>query len=822
MDFPFQEACPAAPVEARRLIRSGGVTSLSFDVFDTTLLRFCTDPAGVFERAFSLLPVAGSGPARAETFVQHRQIAEFAARKEAKKRRGSPEVDIAEIYARFPRHLFGIDDAETLIDAEFRAECDLCHANPEIVRLLVEARTQGVSVGFLSDTYWSGKQLAGLLNLALPPDAGWDFLYASADHRTGKTESLFPVYLRQRKLTAAQALHLGDDPESDVRAAQRCGIRALHLPQCDAALAAQFRSEDAVFHAACAAAAPACRLDHGARTRRRAAAARLATDDPAFAYGGRVVGPLLDVFDAFAVQRAAEIAVASGRTVRTAFVARDGFLPHEIWKACGHARAAYVEINRRTALLCAADDPEALGGFFRRMETIDLASARRFLKRETPRLRKYFAKCPDGIADGARFADDLPGLLSKTDLAEIARDGRQRLLAHLRSEIPDFSACSDLILVDLGYSGTVQKALRRAFDRASLRMRLHGVYLITVDEDLEEIGDGDTACGLISGSVLPPLTRHALLSNIALLEQVCTAPVGSVEGYDAAGRARREADPRPPEQLALGGRIRAGAVAYAAAARAVDEPPPPDATAAAWAAAILARALLLPSDAEIDLFSAMRHDINLGTRDTASMADAGAARARLTALPLPAAFSPSMPPMWLAGSMAQVSPLHGALYALAALGQLPDAALADAPVAEVSVIVGEADSGHSFPVRVQAVRGAFGELRVRVPVTRRLGASLVAFPAAMLPPRGRVCGLTLSSGDSVRQAVASAKAARLPLDVLSAEGMTLAADGSYAGQDGDGFLAARVPPPTAEIGVLTLAVMPEDGLRLLAAMPDAS
>ncbi len=158
------------------------------------------------------------------------------------------------------------------------------------------------------------------------------------------------------------------------------------------------------------------------------------------------------------------------------------------------------------------------------------------------------------------------------------------------------------------------------------------------------------------------------------------------------------------------------------------------------------------------------------------MADSRTARDLLDARSLPTALAPRIPPMWMAGSLAHVSPAHGALYAIAALGHLPEASLADAAVAEVAIVVTEARSNRGFPVKVAAMRGAFGELRIRVPLPQSLEAGLVAFPAATLPPSGRIHGPFLSLGDGARQAVAKAIPARLPPDALT--GAARAAPGS--------------------------------------------
>jgi hypothetical protein len=81
--------------------RTQGVSAVSFDVFDTFLLRACTTPDGVFERAYELSGISDMHPNASEHFVQHRIQAEARARKIAKRRSGSAEVRIADIYACF-------------------------------------------------------------------------------------------------------------------------------------------------------------------------------------------------------------------------------------------------------------------------------------------------------------------------------------------------------------------------------------------------------------------------------------------------------------------------------------------------------------------------------------------------------------------------------------------------------------------------------------------------------------------------------------------------------------------------------------------------
>jgi hypothetical protein len=176
------------------------------------------------------------------------------------------------------------------------------------------------------------------------------------------------------------------------------------------------------------------------------------------------------------------------------------------------------------------------------------------LKTRIPSNHDYFAEQPNGMVRGRALAAKLPDLPTEDDIAELSRGMRAQILDHLRLNVPDFDDLTDLILVDPGYSGTIQKCLRGVFDQEHLPHRLHGVYMVSVDEVLTEIAEGDSAVGFIDDSTVTPIIKHFLLRNIALLEQFCSSPVGSVSLYDR-GVVQREAETRPPEQLAFCARV---------------------------------------------------------------------------------------------------------------------------------------------------------------------------------------------------------------------------------------------------------------------------
>lgn len=777
------------------------VSAWSFDVFDTFLLRACTTPDGVFERTYELSDISRICPNVSASFVQHRIQAEARARRTAKEKRGAGEVHISEIYSCFPFRLFGLTRCQLndLVESEFAAEIELCRANPDMIRQYLDMKRAGHRVGFISDTYWNSDRLARLLR-ACRPGLTWDFLYASCDHGSSKSEALFATYLSEQGVDAATSFHVGDNDKADIKGAQRHGIRPRYYPQATAQLASKFQRETTLFELLCHG-APS-RLDHGARTLRRMVAARSAEKSPAFHLGLTVLGPVMAAFDAFVTRRCEAIS-GPGRKVALGFLGRDGFLPHRIWQDLHGMSSAYLEINRRVSLIASADTMQPLVDLLSKVFKIDAPTFRDMVKIMPPKVAAFFADFSGGIASGEALAEALPGLMDPGEIVELAAGLRARLLAYLRLAVPGFDECTDLVVADLGYSGSVQKALRRVFDLEGIKIRLHGAYLMSLDDAFDDLAEDDSAAGFISDLVVTPHVKRMLIRNVALLEQACCSADGSVRDYDG-GAVLREINPRPAEQMALAGEIQAGALAFAASANDValdyglDPYAAPD-VAARWCATTLARLLLLPDDDELALLGTLKHDVNLGTHALAPMLDAKFVRDQMTARGLSAACASAAPPMWLAGSFAELSPSYGYLYVLFGANRLPADVFEERPCGPVQV--GLFRAGGDATLETATVhRTGLGELRLRIPLSRAMATTMIALPLAKFAPQGLLHGVTVQQGDDVRDAAESQEVVGIAAESLIYAGLHRDGD-HFRAETVDGCLLIPVAPMTEDIAI---------------------
>ncbi|WAC59939.1 HAD family hydrolase [Brevundimonas sp. SL130] len=796
---------------ARNTIKTNRIEYFSFDIFDTFLLRRTSAPDGVFEQAFKNAPIPGSHRHMMESFVQHRTMAEHKARRKRMENRQPPEVTIAEIYAHFPLQAYGMLESQrpALSEAEFQAELDLCFCNPDIHALLQDARSQGLKVGFLSDTYWSSDQLRLLLKHACPT-LEFDFLYASCDHGYSKADRLFDVYLKGEEIDPAHAAHIGDNEGADVAKPRSLGLHAVYYPQAPKAFAPMFTREASLLQLIQGQSEGVeKRLDGGLRVLRRQAASALSQDAglPALV-GATVVGPVLAAFHRFIEQRAAQLR-GPDRKVKIFFLARDGYLPKQFWDQAGLDDGAYLEINRRIVLIGNTGDLEPVQEMFRRLDKVDEAGIREFFNTTVPSISKFFRNQPGGVVSGEAFAEALPQLIGGDDLGRAAGALRKRLLAYIRDLVPDFDNCTDIVLADLGYSGTIQRTLRGLLDQEGLsHVRLHGVYIGIFDHAFVNLPEGDSGVGLIDSSVATPLAMRHILRNISLLEQFCSAPTGPVKDYQGSAPVRED-DHRPQEQLAVCEDVRRAALRFfdhyceAKTAQGLD-PFENLRLSRLWTTAILARLLLLPTQEEVALFGGFNHHM-LGSKIHEDMVNTDTMAPFVGALSFGQLCALSSSLMWFAGNMHSLSPMAGHMYAMSGFGLMQGDLLADTAQSQLTLTLIKNNAPKLIPASLSLT--TFGELRLRVPVQQQDTGSVLAIPLEQLGEHGMIRSVVFNSGENSKKAMLGQRVEPLPASAIRS--LQAYCDGYRFYKTGeDPHLLFDIPHTDEAASILTLTIVP--------------
>lgn len=583
---------------------------LSLDCFDTLIWRDVHAPRDVFADL-------GNG-----TMPDQRRWAEANARARALLSRQSHELKLAEIYATL---MPGADpEARGAAAAcEFAAEARHCFAFAPTVALIETAKATGRQVIVVSDTYLDATELRALIAAAGGDAlaAMIDRIFCSCDYGMSKSEGLFRHVLRALKARPDDLLHIGDNLAADLHAPTALGIAARHLVQFSGETEQRLRLE-----------ASAGAMLHGSSQswaavqphRAAIAIAEPQFDHPAATLGYSVLGPIFAAFDRWLKAEAAALAAATPGRVHVLFLLRDGHLPHLVWHAAGAPAGiatATAEISRFTATAAS----------FRSAADIDGFVAREGGERDWARLARQLLVPPREQAeligkDGRNFARNLRRTATRERI--LARAGRfaERLVAHVRSRCAPAPG-DTIMLVDLGYNGTVQNAIDGLL-RDALGVHVAGRYLIL----REDFRSGLDKAGLFDRRHYDHAALATLCDNIAAVEQLATLAQGSVVDYAEDGAPIRTEAGVKAVQSTIRDAVQACCVEYAAAGFAPWLRPPAAATLGAMreaAAATLARLLFLPLESELETLAAFEHDVNLGGGEMVPLFDRDGATAAL-------------------------------------------------------------------------------------------------------------------------------------------------------------------------------------------------
>lgn len=580
-----------------------GIEVLSLDCFDTLIWRNTHAPTDVFAD----LVHPGGG-------IEPRVWAETNARKSAWSKRGLKEIGLEDVYRKMLRDA---DDAavEAAVAAELALEARYAFAFEPTVSLIREAKARGLKVVIVSDMYLSEAQLRAHIAAAAGEEtlAMIDRVFVSAAYGKGKRDGLFDDVIEAMGVSADRILHLGDNRAADYTAAAEHGINAVHLQQFDDESAARLRMEAATASIL----DPAAGISRSICQPHRSQVALRASSDPAEAIGHDVMGPALHTFSMWLKAELDEMSASLGKPVRPLFVMRDGYLPFRVFDTLfPEAGARTVEISRFVALRASIADDAALDHYLDEwLDRIPIrALARqlmlfeneyaRFLKGDTAEQRKAFAR-----------AVRAPDLKRKIFIRREAF--LKKLVAHLGAA--DVKAGDAVMLVDIGYNGTVQNFLTPVLQGA-MNVTVAGRYIFL----REKKQSGLDKRGMLDVRNFDYRTLHALSRSVVVLEQLCNIEQGSTVDFTAEGAPVRESVDAKAAHNASRGKVQEACLAFAReAGRGIVRAPDSDDLASRChaAAAILARLFFLPNASEVSVFESFNYDLNMGTSASEALID---------------------------------------------------------------------------------------------------------------------------------------------------------------------------------------------------------
>lgn len=183
---------------------------ISFDIFDTLILRKCGEPKSVFR----IMEYSQEG------FYEQRIDAE----KTARSKSVYEEITLDDIYEQL-ESVYGRNRAAELKSLEVETELSLIIPNPEMMPVFNDLVRKGKTVFLISDMYLSTEVISKMLDKC--GVRGYQELYVSSEYKkTKRSGSLFDFVLEENNLKPEGLLHIGDHPLSDYLIPSKRGIQA--------------------------------------------------------------------------------------------------------------------------------------------------------------------------------------------------------------------------------------------------------------------------------------------------------------------------------------------------------------------------------------------------------------------------------------------------------------------------------------------------------------------------------------------------------------------------------------------------------------------
>lgn len=459
---------------------------VSFDVFDTALLRALTRPSDLF--VLMQADVARILGEDVYSFASVRVEAEGEARSRAWNSKRALEVTLQDIYHNLAR-LLEIDGAtaEQICKLEIAAEMAICRQNPFIHSLYRRCIETKKRIAFISDTYLPEPLIAELLRRNGYPEYE-ALLVSSAIGKTKWSGALYDEGLVRVVCAPARWLHIGDNRDSDVRIPRRYGMATWQYKQC-----AELFTKNRVQAAAWQDRGPASPAEYVVQgliinrlTQQRPLRRETASENFWENLGYRVAGPLLAGFVDWIIERTIAHDFQSLH-----FLARDGLIIKRVYEALRppelqHVQTHYLYTSRRAMNFAAIKhlDESALE-FLMQKSTVNAASL--FLTRIGLDWRAHL----DAFR-AAGFRDPHQKIATEADFECLTR-----LLMLLAKPILDRAHAEGAImrdylvwcglgsgrkaaLVDVGWSCSQQKSVFDILRGAGYEPAITGLYIGTL------------------------------------------------------------------------------------------------------------------------------------------------------------------------------------------------------------------------------------------------------------------------------------------------------------------------------------------------------
>lgn len=223
--------CPFYFERIKEAIMNPEIKIISFDVFDTLLLRpflYPTDLFIVLEQYVNSIISTTDGIG----FQKIRMSAEMSARDKASRRNAVQDVTLDQIYEELGQQCSLLrPQIDNIRNKEIELELQYCYRRKTGKELYDLAKYVGKRVVYTSDMYLPTEVVKQLLkkNGFIPED----IFVSSSCGKTKASGDLYKYVIEKLQCVPSAIVHIGDNMETDVINAREKGIMSFHLPRAE-------------------------------------------------------------------------------------------------------------------------------------------------------------------------------------------------------------------------------------------------------------------------------------------------------------------------------------------------------------------------------------------------------------------------------------------------------------------------------------------------------------------------------------------------------------------------------------------------------------
>jgi len=553
-------------IEAYQRIDNGSIEILSLDIFDTLLWRKTPLPVDIFLLLGKQFKEQGwlIEAASAESFVELRYFAEMMTRqkKAQKDQIEFAEVTLKEIYwtlsgvfnkitieemAQGKIGILSESDVDDPLNIEVALEKQLIEYDENIVNLIHYAFRQGIPVILVSDTYFDLSHLEIILD---KPNTILPFIhkiYPSCEYGLGKKHGLFAKVLTDLNVLPEKLMHIGDNPISDTLSAKKEGIHAIEFEKYDKEIThiinQEWSTSDLFMRGD---SLDPQEGDFGLSSLRSKlyfdiANQNLSEQDAFYRrYGATVFGPFLMGFTHHIYERCQEMnetkvfcLMREGRLYGdlikkyASYYPQHKITPIELWVSRRYISNACIIYGTSQEIGAVYNVHPA--------QKYTVGSFCAYLGLEVTKIPKL-SKFQHIKLEDEKFLDEIANFLAADDslreiILENAASKRVRFLRYL-SGLVDLSTLSRMVLVDIGWTGSIQGAMELLLKFSGYTIPLHGLYLCTIHKAIAPLLRDSMREGYLLKLGHPLGDTAVIKRGLYVLEQTAVSNIGTLLDID--------------------------------------------------------------------------------------------------------------------------------------------------------------------------------------------------------------------------------------------------------------------------------------------------